>query len=199
MRKGIWNRLYSPGTGLLILRIVVGIIFISHGWAKLADMSATVEFFGKFGIPAFMAWLVALGEFGGGISLILGLFSRIMGWVISAIMVGALLIVIIPNGGLSGGELEATLLASGLAIALAGPGKWAFGPRICKCCKSGKCDPDGGCSCHYYCDTMNCGNSCHCGSGENCGCSHCSSGMPKCDNCDDCKDKCSLHEHKKNY
>lgn len=70
-------------TGLLILRVGLGAMFIFHGWPKII---AGPEMWGKLGMamgnlgihfaPNFWGFMAAFAEFGGGICLILGLFTR---------------------------------------------------------------------------------------------------------------------------
>src|ERR1700748_1155923 len=60
----------------LVARVILGIIFIFHGWQKLHTngIDATEAYFKSLDIPwpAAAAWYSALVEFGGGILLILG-------------------------------------------------------------------------------------------------------------------------------
>jgi len=61
--------------GLTILRIVVGIVFLVHGWQKITAMGfhGTAGMFGQIGIPlpTISSAVVILVEFLGGIALIL--------------------------------------------------------------------------------------------------------------------------------
>ena len=65
--------------GLLVLRIALGIIFISHGYPKLAHLRGGTQmqgFFVEHGLPGYFAYLAGVIEtFGGGL-LVLGLFTR---------------------------------------------------------------------------------------------------------------------------
>lgn len=68
-----------PASPILLLgRILGSAIFISGGWAKLMAMSATVGYFTKIGLPLpQVAFAVAVAvELGGGLLLLLGLFTR---------------------------------------------------------------------------------------------------------------------------
>jgi uncharacterized membrane protein YphA (DoxX/SURF4 family) len=64
---------------LIILRAALGIIFFAHGSQKLLGwfggygFDATMQFFQQIGIPAFIAMLIILGEFFGGILILSGL------------------------------------------------------------------------------------------------------------------------------
>lgn len=70
--------------GILILRTGIGIAFImTHGWAKITGGPALWEKIGgamsNFGItfaPVFWGFMASASEFGGGIMLLLGLFTR---------------------------------------------------------------------------------------------------------------------------
>lgn len=71
-------------TGLLLLRIGIGTMFILHGWPKLAGGPArweaigqTMELVGISFAPAFWGFLAGFAEVAGGLLLILGLFWRI--------------------------------------------------------------------------------------------------------------------------
>jgi putative oxidoreductase len=65
--------------GLLVLRIALGIIFLSHGYPKLAHLRGGTQmqgFFVEHGLPGYFAYLAGVIEtFGGGL-LLLGLFTR---------------------------------------------------------------------------------------------------------------------------
>ena len=63
---------------LFFLRFFWGLDFIQTGYGKLHNLEKVTEFFASLGIPApgFNAALVGTFEFGGGILLLIGLFSR---------------------------------------------------------------------------------------------------------------------------
>jgi len=69
--------------GLLLLRIGLGIMFVLHGWPKLAGgperwagVGGAMSNYGITFAPTFWGFLAAVSEFGGGILLLLGLFFR---------------------------------------------------------------------------------------------------------------------------
>lgn len=120
-------------TGLAILRVVIGIIFVVHGYEKLFTMSVAgvTGFFTQIGapLPGVTAPLVSVLEFAGGIALILGLLTPIVAALLAANMLGALFLVHLPNGfsAMNGGyEFVLTLLGALLALALTGPGAYAL-------------------------------------------------------------------------
>ncbi len=70
--------LFRP-IGLLVLRIALGIIFIAHGYPKLAHLRSGAQmqsFFVEHGLPGYFLYISGVLEtFGGGL-LLLGLFTR---------------------------------------------------------------------------------------------------------------------------
>lgn len=60
----------------LIGRVFMAYIFVVAGWGKLSGFSGTEQYFQHLGIPALLVAPVILIELGGGIALILGLFTR---------------------------------------------------------------------------------------------------------------------------
>ena len=64
---------FSGNFGLLLVRLVMGVAFLFHGWGKIQNP------FGWMGpeasVPGIFQALAALSEFGGGIALILGLLT----------------------------------------------------------------------------------------------------------------------------
>ena len=118
----------SAGWGLMVLRVVVGIVFAMHGGQKLFVMGipAVSGFFTHLGVPLahVSAVLVTLVEFLGGIALILGLGTRWAAILLALDMAGAIFFVHGKNGFLlpMGFEFVLTLLAANVALALAGPG-----------------------------------------------------------------------------
>jgi putative oxidoreductase len=135
--------MYIPGLdvrltaryGLAILRIVLGIAMLVHGWSKLSGGVDNVAGFfgGMLGIPApgLMAWVVTIVELGGGILLVVGFLTQIAGLLIALDMLGAILFAyllrgapFIENGQISW-EKEAVFAAAALCLALSGPGAWS--------------------------------------------------------------------------
>jgi len=120
--------------GLLILRIVLGVIFIGHGSQKLfglfggAGLKGTVQWIGSMGLRPAWFWgtIASLSEFGGGVLLVLGLLSPLGSLGIIAAMLVAIIQVHLPHGfwNTKGGiEFPLTNIAAALGLAFAGPGK----------------------------------------------------------------------------
>ena len=119
--------------GLTILRIVVGIIFLVHGWQKIHALGfhGVEGMFRQIGIPlpTITAAVVILVEFLGGIALILGLATRWAGLLLALDMLGAIFFVHLKNGfyvNHGGYEFALSLLAACLALALNGGGALAI-------------------------------------------------------------------------
>ncbi len=83
--------------GLLLLRVVVGVTFVLHGWQKVSEwgMAGTADSFEGMGVPApaVSAVLAAAVELLGGLALVLGVLIRIAGVLLALDMVGALVLV----------------------------------------------------------------------------------------------------------
>ena len=76
---------------LLFVRLYWGWQFAQTGWGKLHNLSHVKEFFGSLGIPApgVMAPFVSCLEFFGGILLIVGLGTRLIGLILAGNMLVA--------------------------------------------------------------------------------------------------------------
>ncbi len=119
--------------GLTILRIVVGIVFLVHGYQKLFHMGfhGVAGFFGHAGIPLPMvsAVIVTLVEFVGGIMLVAGIGVRIAAALNAVDMTVAVLFVHLKHGfGAQNGGFEypLTLLAATLCLTLSGGGMFSL-------------------------------------------------------------------------
>lgn len=121
MKKELFKK--NPDTGLLLIRVALGLGFLMHGLQKLQGMPGTVAFFGKLGLPPFMAWVVGITETVAGTAILLGWWTQFAALAVSAIMVGAIALVKIKKGYIGGFELELTYLLIALGLAFTGPGK----------------------------------------------------------------------------
>jgi uncharacterized membrane protein YphA (DoxX/SURF4 family) len=116
--------------GLLLLRVVLGIIFIYHGYSKLTDLTMTSGFFESLGIPmaGFFAVVVGLVEFLGGIALILGVFTTHAAFLLAIVMLVALLTTKL-GGAFIDARLDLALFAALVAFMGTGPGAWVIGKK----------------------------------------------------------------------
>src|SRR3954469_7126753 len=121
---------------LFVLRIVVGGLFAAHGAQKLFGsfgghgIAGTGQFFEGLGLrPGERhARAAGLGEFGGGLLLVLGFLTPLGAAAIIGVMTVAILTVHGPKGwqNTEGGyEYNAVLAAVAFALAAAGPGGWS--------------------------------------------------------------------------
>lgn len=77
----------------LVLRLTLGVAFLAHAYLKIFvfTVPGTVQFFESIGYPGLFAYLVILGELGGGIALILGAYARWVAVALIPVMIGATL------------------------------------------------------------------------------------------------------------
>jgi putative oxidoreductase len=118
-------------TRLLVLRLVVGTTFLVHGLDKLINLSAAEKFFASVGIPApdLMAPVVSITEALGGVLLIVGLATPLVGAALTLDMLVVLATVNIDQGFFAeDGGMELVLLLSGasLALVLTGAGRFSL-------------------------------------------------------------------------
>jgi putative oxidoreductase len=142
MRKFFSNYLGGwPAFALLLVRLVMGLAFVLHGWPKIQNPMGWMNAMGGSSVPSFLQALAALAEFGGGIALILGLLTPIAAFGLVCQMIGALVLVHLPQGhpfvAQGGPSFELPLIYLVLAVSLIalGPGKWSldallFGRRL---------------------------------------------------------------------
>ena len=119
--------------GLLVARILLGAIFAAHGYQKLVTfgLAGATESFRGMGVPApeIAAPVVAIVELVGGIALIAGAFTGIVGLLLAIDMLVAALLVHLPQGvfiDAGGWELVGVLGAGALAIAAVGAGRFSL-------------------------------------------------------------------------
>jgi uncharacterized membrane protein YphA (DoxX/SURF4 family) len=120
---------HSPALALLLVRSAVAIVFIAHGWAKLANLAGTVNFFQSIGLPSSLAYIVAVIEFAGGLALLAGLWPRVMAGLLAAIMIGAIATVKFKLGFLGGYEFEFLLLAAAVGLLVTDPTRYGWRQR----------------------------------------------------------------------
>jgi putative oxidoreductase len=124
--------------GLLVLRVVVGLLFMGHGAQKLFG------WFGGHGIEGTAGFFeqaiglrpgrvhatgAGLAEFGGGLLLALGLLTPVAAAALIAVMIVAVITVHWSKGIWStegGYEYNAVLMAVAFAVTAVGPGEWSL-------------------------------------------------------------------------
>ena len=116
----------------LILRAVLGAVFIVHGYPKLfKNYSQTVQFFESVGLKPGKVWVFVSGsvEFFGGIFLLLGLFVQPAAILLAVNMLVALFWIKIykSKAKFSGGyEFDLILFILAIALLFLGPGLLAL-------------------------------------------------------------------------
>jgi putative oxidoreductase len=115
---------------LLAMRVIVGSIFAVHGAQKVLGVYGGPGLAGIVGLLGPVGYLVAIGEFLGGLGIIAGFLTRFSAAANIVIMLGAIFMVHGKNGFLlsnAGGGYEYNLALIGLMVPLVllGPGQWA--------------------------------------------------------------------------
>lgn len=124
--------------GLVILRLMMAVVFIYHGYQKLPLPNSPMGgprgfagFLGRMGIPfpLFLSWVVVIVEFGGGLFLIFGLLTRLVALLMAVIMVVAIrkakigtMKVGFAAQEATGWEMDFALLGAALALFFLGGG-----------------------------------------------------------------------------
>jgi putative oxidoreductase len=125
---------YNLDVALLILRLALAIVLLYHGIPKLLHFSAAVGGFQTMGLPAppLSAAFALLAEVVGGLLILFGVAVDLAAVLVIIDMLGAIALVHWANGfdfTKNGWEHPFTVLAMGLALALAGPGRMAVGKQ----------------------------------------------------------------------
>ena len=115
---------------LSILRIVIGVLFLQHGSAKLLHVPH-VAGMDNVQVMSLVGWAGVL-ELVGGFLLAIGLFTRPVAFVLSGEMAFAYFIAHAPRGALpilNGGDLAVVYCFVFLYFAVAGGGPWSVRGR----------------------------------------------------------------------
>lgn len=122
--------------GKLLLRVVLGVLILLHGVAKLrGGVDGIVGMVEAHGLPGFLGYAVLIGEVLAPLLLIAGYHARV-----GAVLVAANMLVAIALAHLGqladlngqGGwalELQGMFLVAAVAIALLGPGRFGINSR----------------------------------------------------------------------
>lgn len=133
LTSGPGKRAALSDLGLLLFRLIVGVVFIAHGWQKLQDngFGGQADAFEGMGIPApaVAAAFAIIVELGGGILLLLGLLTPLVGVLLFVQMLGAFIYVhagmeLFVDAG--GWELIAVLGFGSLLLAIVGAGRFSL-------------------------------------------------------------------------
>ncbi len=116
----------------LMIRLILGVLFVLHGIDKFDTGLSNVEgFFDSEGVPlpALTAPFTAIAEIVFGAALIFGFATRLSAIVLGLIMVGA--IIWVKNSAILGGaEQELAYLSGLIGVALLGPGRFSVDEAI---------------------------------------------------------------------
>lgn len=127
----------------LLLRLVAGLIFLPHGWSKVAGEGGASAFAASmvdgYGIPLLLGHLAAWAEVVGAALLIAGLLTRLDALLLAGTMFVAAFVVSLPDAmfeippgslklfvALRGIELPLAMLAICVALVLTGGGRFSL-------------------------------------------------------------------------
>jgi putative oxidoreductase len=128
-------RTLPPSTrdaALLLARLLLGVVLIAHGWQKVFTwgLGGTAEAFAGMGVPLapVSAAFAGIVELVGGALLVLGAGTAVVGVLVVLDMLGAALLVHVPNGIMAsngGWELVGMIGALALVLAAVGAGRFS--------------------------------------------------------------------------
>jgi putative oxidoreductase len=121
---------------LLLLRIVVGLAFMYHGWGKI---QTPFSWMGPDApVPGFFQLLAAISEFGGGLALILGAVTSLamVGLAITMLVATAMHAFVMKDPFVASGpgqgsyELALVYFCVALMFLVIGPGKYSVDAKL---------------------------------------------------------------------
>ena len=125
---------------LLLLRVVLGIVFLAHGINHVfggGKIPGTARWFNSLGMkPGILhAWLASLTEIGSGALLVVGLLTPLAGAGVVGVMVVAWITNHLKNGFFifrpgEGYEYVLNLAVACIAVACLGAGQWSIDDKI---------------------------------------------------------------------
>jgi len=126
----------NESTGKLILRVTLGVLILFHGISKLAGGIDWLDgMLADAGLPVFFKYGVYVGEVLAPLAVIAGFYARIGAWLMAVNMLfafglahGAELFALTESGTLQL-ELQYMFFFSAIAVALIGPGRYAFNQK----------------------------------------------------------------------
>ena len=138
MANGITARIDGGSPKLdfskLLLRVVLGLLILAHGISKIkSGPGMIVDLVVQHHLPAFVGYLVYIGEVVAPALLIVGLFTRAAAAIIVINMIFAVLLAHTDelfSMDKSGGyalELQALYLVTAIVVALIGAGRYSIG------------------------------------------------------------------------
>ncbi len=130
------TRMNTTDAGLLLIRVMLGVVFLYHGGQKMfglfggPGLEGFAGFLGQMNmpLPQVSAFLAAGAEFVGGLALLSGLFMR---WAMIPVVITMLVASFKVHGsafGLQQGGMEyaLTLGITAAGLGLTGPGAWTL-------------------------------------------------------------------------
>lgn len=128
---------------VLLLRVAGGLIFLPHGWSKVAGEGGSAAFAAdmaaNYGIPALFGHVAAYAEVLCGVLLVVGLITRVDAFLLGATMFVAAFVVQLPDAlfevpaganrmmvAVRGIEMPLAMFAICIALLLMGPGRWSL-------------------------------------------------------------------------
>ncbi len=114
--------------GPVVIRVVLGGLFLLHGIDKFrGGLSGVETFFADAGVPAaaLAAPATAVAEVVLGVALFVGVFTRVVAAALSVLLIGAIFWVKADGGILGSSELDLAYLAGLVGVILLGPGRFS--------------------------------------------------------------------------
>lgn len=112
--------------GILILRVVLGLIMVIHGWPKIKNIKGTAEWMGQTFKPGiFWAVVISLIEFVGGLFLIFGFLTQIVAILVAIQFAVIILKMNFRKGFVNGYEFDLLIFAAALALVVLGSGHYS--------------------------------------------------------------------------